>query len=187
MLDDPDDAQSAPTAARTAGPRRGAARGTLLLFATALLLASCRREDTSSFEDGNPNRITPLADGGSLEGLAEVERVGAMIDKQVAAEGLEGDSVQAGADSIETDADSTDQADDLHAEKGTKVEGTSRILSPSRRLGRYPSRAHTDIDCSDLGYAVRVDGADPYSLDHDGDGIGCEPYLGRAIPDSARL
>ncbi|HYH79618.1 MAG TPA: hypothetical protein VEX86_07465 [Longimicrobium sp.] len=54
-------------------------------------------------------------------------------------------------------------------------------------LGRYPARSGADIDCADLGYAVRVDGPDPHTLDADDDGIGCERYLGRPVPDSVRL
>jgi hypothetical protein len=34
---------------------------------------------------------------------------------------------------------------------------------------------------------VRVDGTDPYTLDIDRDGVGCESYVGEPIPDSARL
>jgi hypothetical protein len=54
-------------------------------------------------------------------------------------------------------------------------------------LGRYPASGRGDVDCPDLGYAVRVDGPDPHILDADNDGIGCDRYLGRPIPDSARL
>jgi hypothetical protein len=31
-----------------------------------------------------------------------------------------------------------------------------------------------DLDCSDIGFPVQVIGSDPYGLDGDGDGIGCE-------------
>lgn len=31
-----------------------------------------------------------------------------------------------------------------------------------------------DLDCSDIGHPVQVTGSDPYRLDSDGDGIGCE-------------
>lgn len=33
-----------------------------------------------------------------------------------------------------------------------------------------------NLNCSDIRVAVRVTGADPYRLDRDGDGIGCEVY-----------
>lgn len=33
-----------------------------------------------------------------------------------------------------------------------------------------------DLNCSEIGTQVRVVGADPYSLDADGNGIGCESY-----------
>jgi micrococcal nuclease len=32
----------------------------------------------------------------------------------------------------------------------------------------------TDLDCADIGFRVRVVGSDPYRLDGDGDGYGCE-------------
>jgi hypothetical protein len=62
-----------------------------------------------------------------------------------------------------------------------------RPRPPGVELGRYPPGGRGDIDCPDLRYAVWVDGPDPYTLDADNDGIGCERYLGRPIPDSARL
>jgi micrococcal nuclease len=31
-----------------------------------------------------------------------------------------------------------------------------------------------DLDCADIGFTVRVTGSDPYRLDGDGDGLGCE-------------
>jgi micrococcal nuclease len=33
-----------------------------------------------------------------------------------------------------------------------------------------------DLDCADVGHAVSVIGSDPYRLDGDGDGSGCESY-----------
>ncbi len=33
-----------------------------------------------------------------------------------------------------------------------------------------------DLDCGEIGYQVQVTGADPYRLDADNDGIGCESY-----------
>jgi endonuclease YncB( thermonuclease family) len=38
-----------------------------------------------------------------------------------------------------------------------------------------PSSAR-DLDCADVGHAVKVVGSDPYNLDGDGDGYGCESY-----------
>jgi hypothetical protein len=40
--------------------------------------------------------------------------------------------------------------------------------------GAYPSYNGQDLDCSDVGHPVQVNGADPHGLDADGDGIGCE-------------
>jgi micrococcal nuclease len=34
----------------------------------------------------------------------------------------------------------------------------------------------TDLDCRDIGFPVQVIGSDPYRLDGDGDGYGCESY-----------
>lgn len=31
-----------------------------------------------------------------------------------------------------------------------------------------------DLDCSDVGYNIKVEGSDPHHLDPDGDGVGCE-------------
>lgn len=38
----------------------------------------------------------------------------------------------------------------------------------------YPALGTGDLDCDRIGHQVRVDGADPYRLDADGDGTGCE-------------
>ena len=65
--------------------------------------------------------------------------------------------------------------------------GPPRDAPPFPSLGRYPAFGGSDVDCRDLGYAVWVDGPDPYRLDADHDHVGCEQYLGRPIPDSARL
>jgi endonuclease YncB( thermonuclease family) len=34
----------------------------------------------------------------------------------------------------------------------------------------------TDLNCPDIGHAVKVVGSDPYGLDREGDGAGCESY-----------
>jgi hypothetical protein len=34
----------------------------------------------------------------------------------------------------------------------------------------------SDLDCADVGHPVKVVGSDPYNLDGDGDGYGCESY-----------
>lgn len=45
-------------------------------------------------------------------------------------------------------------------------------------LDPYPWSGGGDIDCDDLDGPVEVGcRGDPYGLDADGDGIGCEPYL----------
>jgi hypothetical protein len=31
-----------------------------------------------------------------------------------------------------------------------------------------------DLDCAEIGHPVRVTGNDPYRLDADGDGVGCD-------------
>jgi len=38
--------------------------------------------------------------------------------------------------------------------------------------------APPDLDCEDIGHAIRVVGADPHRLDADGDGRACEPSKG---------
>lgn len=38
----------------------------------------------------------------------------------------------------------------------------------------YPAAGQGDLDCADVGHRVRVDGPDPYGLDADGDGTGCD-------------
>jgi endonuclease YncB( thermonuclease family) len=35
---------------------------------------------------------------------------------------------------------------------------------------------YSDLNCSEIGFRVYVSGADPYGLDRDNDGIGCESY-----------
>lgn len=40
--------------------------------------------------------------------------------------------------------------------------------------GRFNGGDGDDLDCSDVGRPVAVQGADPNSLDADNDGIGCE-------------
>ena len=72
--------------------------------------------------------------------------------------------------------------DEANGKSGERASPTGGMA-----LGKYPRRSGPDLDCKDLGYAVRVDGPDPHFLDADHDGIGCERYLGRPVPDSARL
>lgn len=77
----------------------------------------------------------------------------------------------------------------IHGRVGDREDGggPARDAPPSLSLGRYPALGGSDVDCRDLGYAVWVDGPDPYSLDADNDRVGCERYLSRPLPDSARL
>jgi hypothetical protein len=48
--------------------------------------------------------------------------------------------------------------------------------APYDGLGEYPAWYGVDLDCRDVGHAVRVTGPDPHGLDKDGDGVGCESY-----------
>lgn len=45
-----------------------------------------------------------------------------------------------------------------------------------------------DVDCSDIGHPVVIEGVDQNNLDADGDGIGCESQPGQpaALTDQAR-
>ena len=42
--------------------------------------------------------------------------------------------------------------------------------------GDYPPSGKRDVNCSTVGHRVGIDGADPYSLDSDADGIGCDEF-----------
>ena len=68
---------------------------------------------------------------------------------------------------------------------------TNRAAAPAVRLGAQPAstggscnpnytpcvpNSASDLDCADVGHAVTVVGSDPYRLDGDGDGRGCESY-----------
>lgn len=60
-------------------------------------------------------------------------------------------------------------------------------------LGGECSEAYTpcvrvadDRDCADIGFKVtRIGYSDPYGLDRDGDGVGCESYPGSSVGESA--
>ncbi|HEU0016074.1 MAG TPA: excalibur calcium-binding domain-containing protein [Longimicrobium sp.] len=62
-----------------------------------------------------------------------------------------------------------------------EVEPAATDLEPEPALRRsdgllaYPPPG-PDLDCADIGAAVRVEGADPHRLDRDHDGVGCEEY-----------
>jgi hypothetical protein len=49
-------------------------------------------------------------------------------------------------------------------------------------LGASPVYADDTPDCPDIGHQVKVGPDDPYSLDRDGDGVGCESFPGPATP-----
>jgi hypothetical protein len=49
-------------------------------------------------------------------------------------------------------------------------------------LGGGVAVADSTPDCKDIGHQVLVGPDDPYSLDRDGDGVGCESYPGPATP-----
>lgn len=49
--------------------------------------------------------------------------------------------------------------------------------APGATGAQTTSSSGGDLDCKDIGHRVEiVDGNDPYHLDGDGDGIGCEAY-----------
>jgi hypothetical protein len=52
----------------------------------------------------------------------------------------------------------------------------SGMLGGCASAGAYPEYDGEDLDCADVGHPVRVSGADPHSLDADGDGLGCESW-----------
>ncbi|HYW06652.1 MAG TPA: hypothetical protein VE913_06840 [Longimicrobium sp.] len=170
--------------ARSSTGRHAAVRRTVLRCAAALLLAACDREKSGSSQGGeDAEHIATLADGASFERLADVERVGARIDAKNDSTALEKGGFEEVADSggAGEPADSAGVAE--------VADGGSSLKSPSssRPLGRYPALGQSNIACRDLGYAVRVEGADPYNLDSDDDGIGCELHRRKPIPDSARI
>ncbi len=47
---------------------------------------------------------------------------------------------------------------------------TLQVPKLSLMIPAYPP----DVDCADVGQAVRVTGSDPHGLDADGDGYGCD-------------
>lgn len=49
-------------------------------------------------------------------------------------------------------------------------------------FGGGVAAADATPDCADIGHQVKVGPNDPYSLDRDGDGIGCESFPGPATP-----
>ncbi|HYW08483.1 MAG TPA: hypothetical protein VE913_16100 [Longimicrobium sp.] len=169
--------------ARSSIGRHAAVRRTVLRCAAALLLAACDRDKSGSFEGEDTARIATLADAGSFERLADVERVGARIDAKNDSTALE----KGGFGEVADSGGAGEPADS--AGVAEVADGGSSLKSPSssRPLGRYPALGQSNIACRDVGYAVRVEGADPYNLDSDDDGIGCEFYRREPIPDSARI
>jgi hypothetical protein len=47
--------------------------------------------------------------------------------------------------------------------------------NPHYRLACVPN-SRADLDCSQIRHKVRIVGSDPYNLDSNGDGYGCESY-----------
>ncbi len=71
----------------------------------------------------------------------------------------------------------------IKADRGTKQFACQKPATPlpvvqatNCMAGYTPClRIAPDLDCGDIGHSVIVAGSDPYRLDADGDGIGCDP------------
>lgn len=65
---------------------------------------------------------------------------------------------------------------------GCRSRDPNRTPAPARARVRLPSELHAlragraDLDCGQIGFAVRVTGPDEFGLDLDRDGRGCESY-----------
>jgi hypothetical protein len=55
-------------------------------------------------------------------------------------------------------------------------------VAASLAVGGGVAVADDTPDCKDIGHQVLVGPDDPYSLDRDNDGVGCESYPGPATP-----
>ncbi len=62
----------------------------------------------------------------------------------------------------------------VNATRRTIAGGASASCNPNY-TPCVPNSA-SDLDCPDVGHPVKVVGSDPYNLDGDGDGSGCESY-----------
>ena len=55
-----------------------------------------------------------------------------------------------------------------------------RLRARESVVGTYSSDYYdpevADLDCADIGHEVQIDDDDPYNLDADGDGVGCEGW-----------
>jgi hypothetical protein len=73
----------------------------------------------------------------------------------------------------------------LRATRGVStgpVNATIRTVAGSASASCNPNytpcvpNSASDLNCPDVGHPVTVVGSDPYNLDSDGDGSGCESY-----------
>ena len=81
-------------------------------------------------------------------------------------------SSTSGSGSSDVDSDSSSSYDELDSYGDTELDSDSDTNSSDD----YPAYDGYDLDCSDIGHPVEVDGADPHGLDRDGDGVGCETW-----------
>ena len=50
------------------------------------------------------------------------------------------------------------------------------VYVPQRESSQISEPYDGELDCSDISGTTSVPASDPYDLDRDGDGIGCEPF-----------
>ncbi|WP_053695717.1 excalibur calcium-binding domain-containing protein [Streptomyces sp. NRRL F-5755] len=98
--------------------------------------------------------------------------------------GVRGDTVSVALDAEQRDGSVRSFAGTYTVRDGVIVAADIRAVAgptPSGGGTGSPSPGPSsdgppDIDCSDLPGPTSVGPSDPYHLDRDGDGIGCEPY-----------
>jgi endonuclease YncB( thermonuclease family) len=62
----------------------------------------------------------------------------------------------------------------VNAPRQTVAGGSSANCNPN--YTPCVANSASDLNCADVGHLVKVVGSDPYNLDADGDGFGCESY-----------
>jgi endonuclease YncB( thermonuclease family) len=62
----------------------------------------------------------------------------------------------------------------VNATRKTVAGGSSPACNPN--YTPCVANSPADLNCADVGHPVKVVGSDPYNLDADGDGFGCESY-----------